>query len=78
MIERVAGLKHRGCVGTALDQGPMLRLQDYLQNGFPIQNLTMMLFRSCYYAGIRGVARAFLWGDGFFFNYVLFSTIICI
>ncbi len=51
MIERVAGLEHRGCVGTTLDEGPMLRLQDYLQNGFPIQNLTIICDLLCVVLG---------------------------
>ena len=51
MIERVAGLEHKGCVGTALDEGPMLRLQDYLQNGFPIQNLTIICDLLCVVLG---------------------------
>jgi len=42
VIERVAGLEHRGCVDTALDQGSTLCLQDRLQNDCPIQRLTII------------------------------------
>ena len=40
MIERVAGLEHRGCSNTALDQGSTLRLLDRLQSDCPIHRLT--------------------------------------